>query len=279
MMPTVLVAIEQSFAQDARIVDDSLACRMLPPGARMLVRLLGLPWLRDRLIAMNERTHPGIWGGLLCRKRYIDETLADASREMQAVVNLGAGLDTRAYRLETLSNLPVWELDQRESIASKEKRLREMPGGVPASVRLVPIDFDHANAAEVLASHGFHLAMKTAFIWEGVSQYLTEDGVRATFELLARASSDSRLLFTYVRKSFIDGETLHGLKRDHERFVRGKVWLSGMEPETVPGLLRQHGWSLTEDLGLDALATRYIAPCRRNLAATPVERVVYARKL
>jgi hypothetical protein len=40
IMPTALVAIEQSFAKPQRVVDDSLAFRILPFGAKMFVRLL-----------------------------------------------------------------------------------------------------------------------------------------------------------------------------------------------------------------------------------------------
>lgn len=279
IMPTALVAIEQSFPKEKRIIDDGLAYRMLPFGAKMLVCLLRLRWLRDWFIATNERSNPGIWGGLLCRKRHVDKKLVDASGQMEAIVNLGAGFDTRAYRLEAISKLPVWELDQQGNVESKEKRLNEIFGRVPSNVKLVAIDFDHESLGAVLASHGYLLTRKTAFIWEGVSQYLTEEGVRAMFDFLAKAAIDSRLAFTYVRKSFLDGKALYGLESNYKRFVLSKVWLFGMEPEAVPTFLVEYGWGLIEDFGYDELAAKYITPCHRDLVATPVERVVYAKKL
>lgn len=42
-------------------------------------------------------------------------------------------------------------------------------------------------------------------MWEAVTQYLTEQGVRATFDRLAKAARGSRLAFTYVRKGFLTG--------------------------------------------------------------------------
>jgi O-methyltransferase involved in polyketide biosynthesis len=40
----------------------------------------------------------------------------------------------------------------------------------------------------------------------GVTQYLTEPGVRKTLDFLARAAGGSRLAFTYVRKDFLEGK-------------------------------------------------------------------------
>lgn len=274
-----LVAVEQSFPKNERVVDDGLAYRMLPFGARMLARLLRIHSLRDWLIGMSEKSSPGIWGGLLCRKRYIDEKIVGASSKTEAIVNLGAGFDTRAYRLSAISDLPVWEIDQRENIRAKDKRLDAVFGEAPSRVRLVAIDFDHEDLGGVLALHGYSLSKRTFFIWEAVTQYLTEQGVRKTFDFLAKASAGSCLAFTYVRRDFLEGKALYGWGSGYKRFVESKVWLFGMEPGEVPGFLREYGWSLIEDVGYDALAPRYIFPAHRNLVSTPVERMVYAEKL
>jgi len=50
-------------------------------------------------------------------------------------------------------------------------------GEVPAYVTLVPIDFDCEELAAVLASHGWAADTKSFFIWEGVTQYLTDAGI------------------------------------------------------------------------------------------------------
>jgi len=46
IMPTALVAVEQSFPKSERVIDDALAVPMLPLGAAMFVRLLRLRWMR-----------------------------------------------------------------------------------------------------------------------------------------------------------------------------------------------------------------------------------------
>ena len=274
-----LVAAEQYFPEAQRVIDDGLAARLLPFGARIFVSFLRMRRMRDWIIGLSEKSNPGIWGGLLCRKRYIDEKLVASRNEIQAVVNLGAGFDTRPYRLPALSGLPVWEIDQCENVKAKEKRLRKAFGTIPANVKLVPVDFDRDDLGAILAAQGFSADKRTFFVWEAVTQYLTEQGVRATFNWLAKATPGSRLAFTYVRKDFLDGKTFYGWESGYRRFVASNVWLFGMEPEDCPSFLKDYGWGIIEDVGYDELADKYIGPTGRRLASTPVERMVYAQRV
>ena len=89
--PTLLAAIEQNYPASRRIIRDDLASSMLPFGLRALVWLTQIPALRDWMVRSIEKKSPGIWGGLLCRKRYIDEKLFDRDGQFEAIVNLGAG--------------------------------------------------------------------------------------------------------------------------------------------------------------------------------------------
>jgi methyltransferase (TIGR00027 family) len=279
IMPMVVVAVEQYFPKTQRVIDDGLAARLLPLGAMIFVSLLRPRWMRDWIIGLAEKSDPGIWGGMLCRKRYIDEKLVASRNEIEAMVNLGAGFDTRSYRLPALSGLPVWEVDQRENVEVREKRLRKALRTIPANVKLVAVDFDRDDLGSMLAAQGYSSARRTYFVWEGVSQYLTEQAVRATFDRLAKAAPGSRLSFTYVRKDFLDGKTSYGWESGYRRFVASKIWRFGMEPEDCQNFLNGYGWRIIEDVGYDELADRYIVPTGRRLASTLVERMVYAEKL
>ena len=278
ILPTALVAVEQYLPREQRIIDDALAVRLLPLAGRAFVGLLRMRWMRDWIIALSEESNPGIWSGLLCRKRYIDETLVAFRNEIEEVVNLGAGFDTRPYRLPALSGLPVWEIDQHENSKAKKSRLRKLFGAIPSNVKFVPVDFDQDDLASILAAQGFSANKPTFFIWEAVTQYLTEQGVRATFDWLAKAAPGSRLVFTYVRKNFLDGKVLYGWESGYRRFVASKVWLFGMEPEDCPIFLKEYGWQIIEDVGYDELADRYIRPTGRQLLSTLVERIVQAER-
>jgi methyltransferase (TIGR00027 family) len=218
--PTALVAIEQFFPEDVRLIHDDLAYHILPFSARAYVWLMRFPRLRNWMVRATEKSVPGIWSGMICRKRYIDERVSEAAgRPIKAVVNLGAGFDTRAYRLPALANIPVWEVDQPENIAAKRSRLRKVLGAVPAHVILAAIDFDREELGAVLAAHGYVTTAPTFFIWEAVSQYLTEAGIQATFDFLAKAPAGSRLAFTYICKDFIDGEVLYGQQNLYKEMI------------------------------------------------------------
>lgn len=277
--PTTIIAIEQYFPKKERIIEDDLAHRILPSGSAFLCLLLRPNSVRDWMVRVTEKNFPGIWGGMTCRKRYIDEKLIDSLNQIDAVVNLGAGFDTRAYRLPPVSDIPVWELDQPDNINQKQTRLHKVFGTTPSHVKLVAIDFDHEDLGTILGSHGYSTDKRTFFIWEAVTQYLTEKGLRTTFDFLAKAARGSRLAFTYVRKDFLDGRVMYGWEKGYKKFVTSKIWIFGMEPEAWPNFLKEYGWRVIEDMGYDEMAEKYVKPTGRLLAATPIERMIYAEKL
>ena len=271
----VLVAIEQGFPQGERIVSDELALPILPLGSRIWVRLLRP--VKRWLIRKTEAKVPGLWGAITARKRYIDDALTE--HPAAAVVNLGAGFDTRAYRLPALSDAPVWEVDQPGSVDSKRSRLRKVLGGVPERVTLVPVDFDREDLGSSLAAAGHPPDAVTFFILEGVTQYLSEAGFEATFGFLARAAAGSRLVFTYTPRDFIEGAQLHGQPHLHKKMLgRNPLWHFGLDPDEVDGVLARYGWRTVEHLGYDELGERYVKPTGRELGWMAVERIVHAWK-
>ena len=150
---------------------------------------------------------------------------------------------------------------------------------IPSHVTLVAIDFDHESLQDVLQIHRFAGDLPTFYIWEGVTQYLNEAGVRATFESLAGTPVGSRLVFTYVRKDFIDGRVLYGHEYLRKRMaIKNNVWLFGMEPEQVSAFIAPYGWRVLEHLGHEDIADHFVKPTGRTLLTTPIERMVYAEK-
>lgn len=84
-------------------------------------------------------------------------------------------------------------------------------------VRLVSVDFETDDLMESLAANCFQLDQPTMVVWEAVTQYLTEDGVRRTLALLGKAATGSRLVCTFVGRDLPVSEI--------ERFVLAtKPW-------------------------------------------------------
>lgn len=275
-----LAAVETGFPPGQSLTRDELAASVLPRGWSLFVRLTRLPWLRDAILRRLERGHPGTWAGIACRKAYIDERLTAAlAAGIGVVVNLGAGLDTRAYRLTGRARARWFEVDLPENIARKRAWIARTLGGVPAHVTLVPFDFERDDLGGALAACGLPTAAPTFFLWEGVTQYLREPGVRATFESLRAAPSGSLLVFTYVRRDFIAGSELYGLAALHRRLVVDDgLWHFGWSPEEVGEFVQAYGWRVVEHLGAAEFAARYVAPTGRALSVMPIERLVLAEK-
>jgi methyltransferase (TIGR00027 family) len=277
--PTLSVAIEQSFPRKQRIIEDDLAYKILPAGMRFFVKLLKSEPIRDLMISTTEKKFPGIWGGVMCRKRYIDEKLTDLIDQIKSIVILGAGFDTRAYRLASLSDCSVWEADQHENIYNKQTRLIKLFGRIPFNVKLVAIDFDYEDILNVLESNGYCRDQKTFFIMEAVTQYLTEAGIRSVFDFLSHVASGSALIFTYILKDFLKGKQMYGCESLYNRYINGKIWIFGMNPGEWTDFLYHYGWKVIEDVDFSRLHDKYIRPTGRKLAWTPVERVIYAEKI
>jgi methyltransferase (TIGR00027 family) len=275
----VLAAMEQSEPPGRRLVDDDLAARFLPAPTRWLVTATPHALMRRLMMAAMERDGPGLWANMTCRKRYVADKVTEALDSIDTVVILGAGLDTLAYRLARETRIPIFEVDQPVNIERKAAAVQRVLGELPSSVQLVPLDFERDDVLTVLTERGYRPDYRTFFIWEAVTQYLTADAVHATLESLRPAASGSRLVFTYVRRDFIDGVNFYGAKQLYRRFrQRQQLWRFGLQPEEVAAFLDGHGWRLVEQLGPDQIVQRYVEPTGRNLSASQVEWSAYAEK-
>jgi methyltransferase (TIGR00027 family) len=271
----VIAAVEQHHSREQRLLDDPLAIEVLPPVSKWVARLARRPGVRDWLTRASERNAPGIWGAIACRKRYIDEQVVRALEGgIECVVLLGSGLDTRAHRLVAPAGASAFEVDFPANLQRKRRRL-----GLQDLVIPVPVDFDTEELGSALAACGYRPEQRCLFVWEGVTQYLTQDGFDRTFGFLARAAPGSRLAFTYIRQDFVDGSDLHGSDALHRRFVtRQRLWRIGLHPRDVSSLLAGYGWRQVEDVGAEEFQVRYVHATGRDVPVSSLERTVLAEK-
>jgi methyltransferase (TIGR00027 family) len=275
----VLVAVEQNEPAGHRLVDDDLAELFLPAPLRWLVAATRYGPARRLMIRGSEFTGPGLWVNMACRKRFIDDKLDEVLDDIDAAVILGAGLDTRAYRVTRRVRIPVFEVDQPVNIAMKAKTVRRVLGQPPLSVRLVALDFERDDLLTSLAEHGYRTDYRAFFVCEGVTQYLTEDGVRRTLEGLRAAAPGSKLVFTYVRRDFIEGGNRYGTRTLYRNVrQRHPIWHFGLEPDEVAGFIADYGWRLVEQAGPDEFVQRYAEPAGRKLPGSQLEWSAYAEK-
>lgn len=154
------------------------------------------PWANDFLYAAGFDGGPPGDGPLqrllpdwaVVRSRFFDEYLHSATRSgCLQVVLLGAGLDTRAFRLDWPTGVHVFEVEAPAVLAFKERVLDESP---PSCGRRTAVAADPAGpwGAELLAA-GFDPRRRTAWLAETLLYHLPPRTVEAGVATMTKLSA------------------------------------------------------------------------------------------
>lgn len=279
--PIFQVALEQSLPESRRLIHDPLAYQFLPASLKNIVNLCRLDFIHQALLKLINLGGPGIRGGILCRKRYIADQLNLAlNAGIHSVVVLGCGFDTLAYRIPECSSKTVYEVDLPQVIQAKQALLQRLFGRIPAHVKLVAMDFNVEDLGCVMQRAGYEPDEPAFFVWEGVTQYIPEEAIRKVFDFLQPAAAGSQLVFTYIRKDFLDGTNLYGQKFLYRqtRLVK-QLWQFGLHPGEVGAFLEHYSWKELDQAGSAEYQVRYLEPLNRKLSVMQVERVVHAHRV
>ena len=200
-----LRANETHLPENERVLEDPYAEWFFPEAVR---RMLQDPARVKAERAKYERIMPGVNGAIVARIRYIDECLLGLLGEgLQQLVIIGAGYDTRAYRIPGVGeSLKVFEVDHPLTQETKMETIRQIFGELPDHVIYVPFVFGRDRLAEELRGHDYDPGLKTLFITEGLLMYIPETAVEAFLTFVAGASaSGSILVADYFDRSVIEG--------------------------------------------------------------------------
>ena len=139
---------------------------------------------------------PGVNGAIVARIRYIDECLLGLLGEgLQQLVIIGAGYDTRAYRIPGVGEaLKVFEVDHPLTQETKIETIRKIFGALPDHVVFVPLVFGRTGWTRRLVAHGYDSSRKTLFITEGLLMYIPEPAVEALLTFVAGTSGSGSAL-------------------------------------------------------------------------------------
>ncbi|MFB7737070.1 class I SAM-dependent methyltransferase [Streptomyces sp. NPDC056112] len=195
------------------------------------------------------------------------------------LVILGAGLDTRAWRMPELAQTDVWEVDHPASQQDKRARLAEaapvlrgpdegdlLAAELPAiarTVRFTPVDFAVDDLGAALDAAGHDPAAPTTWLWEGVVPYLTRDEVRATVAALAaRTVPGSALVVNYQAPSARAAAGRLLTRVLGSSVTSGEPWRSLWRPQRMAALLAEYGLRVVSDDNLLTLAHTLGSPAR-----------------
>jgi methyltransferase (TIGR00027 family) len=267
--------IEQYQPQKTRLFYDPMVKELVGAPIRILMQLA---IMRNFTIKRTDAVATGIYGAQVCRTRYIDDVVQAAlSQGTRQLVILGAGFDTRAYRLPGMESVNVFEVDLPSVQNDKKKKIREYLGRLPDHVTFIPIDFDAQSLESVLSGSAFDPCRPAVFIWEGVTQYIAEEDVRQTLAFVGKSAPGSIIVFTYVLKSIIERRSdIPGADKMMDVVAKYAPWVFGLEPSGVPEFLKSFHLALIADVGNADYQEKYLKPVNRKLVAFEGERLVHA---
>jgi methyltransferase (TIGR00027 family) len=253
-------ALESSLPAGRRLFEDPLASKFLTPSLAFVARLARLPGFREIVPRIIDRRWPGARTSAVARTRFIDDAVGAALEgQVEQFVVLGAGFDSRPYRLSGLRDTTVFEVDHPDTLRRKRSVLKRALGRVPDHVRLVATDFEEGDLERAMAAAGYREPARTLFLWEGVTNYISEAAVDATLRWCARAAPGSKLVFTYVERSVLDDpQSFYGADKIFAALAAaGEEWTWGIEPAALPDFLALRGLSLEQDVPADEYRRRY----------------------
>ena len=249
-----------------RLCYDPYADAFLRPSLRVVAMASGIPLLR-RLVtgAYDAIGGPGPRLSAAVRTKVIDDAVTAARDAAGQCVLLGAGYDTRAYRLPGLRECRVFEVDHPATQTAKRNVIGALGLG-DAHVMYVPVDFECDDLVAELDAAGFDRATATMFLWEGVTNYLTGDAVDATLAAIhTLAQAGGLLVLTYIDVRALDNPSPFPEARRWVKAVAraGEPWTFGLRPSDVEAFFTSRGFHLRQDTStLDAGRTWFAAQRR-----------------
>jgi methyltransferase (TIGR00027 family) len=254
---------ESSRPREQRLCNDHLAYHLMAWWLKIAsAAYMHFPTALDMSIELEGK---GVAAFIAVRTRLFDEFVVDQLRRgAQQYVILGAGLDSRAYRLaHHLGDIPVFEVDHPRSQAVKKQRLQTYLGGLPLNIGFVSLDLTQDELLPVLMAHGYDPTLRTVFTLEGLVMYLDETTNRSIFRTLYDHSGPgSGVIFDYVYSAALDGRIYHRAL-DHLslwQYMFDEPLLFGIEADGAVQFLRQIGFSEAEDYSPARLYEEYVKP-------------------
>jgi methyltransferase (TIGR00027 family) len=192
---------------------------------------------------------------VVIRTKIIDDFIAWAvtSAGVDAVLNLGAGLDTRPYRLSLPGELHWLEVDFPHVIQFKKDRLQ---GQTPKfHFEQISLDLTNSEARKKFLEGVNSRFQKVLVLTEGVVPYLKESDVADLAEDL-----HSQKHFQFWILDYFSKQSLHYLRKRRKDDLKNAPFQ--FDPENWHDFFSKHGWQTKDQrfLGEESRVYRRTMP-------------------
>jgi len=215
------------------------------------------------------------------RTRVLDDFLLRQVRTgSRQVVLLGAGLDTRAYRLGWPPGCAVYEIDQEEVLAFKDRVLDGLRATPKAERVTIGADL-RLDWATALTGAGFDPAAPTAWLAEGLLLYLPQTAERALIATVDELSAAGSALAYEVKlgteSAAVRESPIYSAAR--QRLGVDLLHLFGREPRPDSAAdLTARGWSTSVHSAFDFTRRHGRGPQPERHDALTANRWVFATR-
>lgn len=198
-----------------RLFDDPFAAKLVTPEAQK--------------IALEDPEEEGR-AFLAVRTRFFDDFLLSSASIAPQIVSLGAGMDTRAFRLNWNLGMKYYEIDYPEVINYKNEILKDVTA--TCWRYSIAVDLTDANWVKLLLEQGYDKNIPSVWLLEGLIYYLSEKEAHTLLKTIAELTTIG---------SWIGLDLLNQLCKSstYDEFYQG-YFRSGFDnPEE---LLTTYGW-------------------------------------
>jgi methyltransferase (TIGR00027 family) len=181
---------------------------------------------------------------------FVDSAVERYLATISQFVTLGAGFDTRAFRLPRPGQIRCFEVDTPRTQAAKRHLLAK--AGIDATgITFVAADFETDDWLAQLVEAGFDSHQPAVFLWEGVIMYLDRQAVESTLRKVATTAAGSVLVFDYFTTETLTSRSLYWRFGRYAARAAGeplRFGVDGTSPsrDRLSELLRSCGLELAE---------------------------------
>ena len=208
---------------------------------------------REYLQGFSEQVRHDPWF-LSIRTYYIDSLIQKSIKEgVDTILNLGAGLDTRPYRLDISQKIRWFESDYADMINYKNEMLKD--DSPRCQLTRIPADLSQTSERQRVLSQVNDKLGRTLVLTEGLLGYLMEQNVSELAQELYSMPSCHFWLADIFNQSMLDSletiwhDTLQAEKEGNVQFT--------FIPKDTATFLKPFGWDLREfisfEKGMNAL--------------------------
>lgn len=187
-----------------------------------------------------------VTSAIAIRTKIIDELIVQVveSENIDLVVNIAAGLDTRPYRLSLPSSLHWIEIDLPAILSYKEQQLKyEQP---VCFLELVHLDLTDIISRRIIFSEINKLGKQVLIITEGLLSYLPEAQVATLAVDFFEQPNFNLWLFELVSPLALQSSTWSYTEKIFNQYFAGGDQTLLFAPESGEKFFLEYGWNVEE---------------------------------